>query len=516
MNQPENEFDGRVPYPVSANIESTLFCNLRCPMCLQFQNGTTVKGPHMEDATFDRVAAAVFPHVERLQLSVSGEPLMTRHLDHKLAVAKQQGLRLEYFTNATLLDKRMVARILPTLGRMYISFDGSDPETFEWMREGAQQAKVIDNIRGLMQEIRDLPEEQRPPIGFASVLVRRNIEQLVDLVELAHCLGLDFVSASHVTPITAEMQRESLVHHAEVARIAIRAASKRAEELGIPLIIQPLGQVQEAMGTAVDAGKHYERPLSSADGSVKGLEGVKILEEKLRPFRSGPAAEQLRCERPELTPEIVAASDQMPDSIWVCDFLWKRLYVGQDASVHACCVPGNPMIGSLEKSTLRDLWDSEVYRSMRLGLAKKEPAPVCRGCEHIHRVTDPEEIGGWLGGRALPPGSMPPLPPSLRPVKADFAVAEERPQVEYATAPLITWNAVEGAEGYELEASIDDFSNLTFSTAWHGLCPHEPFFQIPAWAWSQVTTNKPVAWRVLALFPRERRVVVRGCFRRVS
>jgi MoaA/NifB/PqqE/SkfB family radical SAM enzyme len=40
-------FDGRVPYPSFASIETTAKCNLQCPMCLPYLAGSTVLGPHM-------------------------------------------------------------------------------------------------------------------------------------------------------------------------------------------------------------------------------------------------------------------------------------------------------------------------------------------------------------------------------------------------------------------------------------------------------------------------------------
>ena len=33
-----------------------MYCNLTCPFCIQFQDGTTVRGPHMAPETFERVA----------------------------------------------------------------------------------------------------------------------------------------------------------------------------------------------------------------------------------------------------------------------------------------------------------------------------------------------------------------------------------------------------------------------------------------------------------------------------
>ena len=59
------------------------------------------------------------------QPSVSGEPLMSKGLDRVLAEAERMAVRAEYYTNATLLGPRVIERILPTAGRINISFDGA-------------------------------------------------------------------------------------------------------------------------------------------------------------------------------------------------------------------------------------------------------------------------------------------------------------------------------------------------------------------------------------------------------
>ena len=51
-NQPV-AFDGRVPYPDFASIETTMKCNLQCPMCLPFLDGSTVAGRHMDVEAFE-------------------------------------------------------------------------------------------------------------------------------------------------------------------------------------------------------------------------------------------------------------------------------------------------------------------------------------------------------------------------------------------------------------------------------------------------------------------------------
>jgi molybdenum cofactor biosynthesis enzyme MoaA len=86
-------FDGRVPAPEFASIETTRYCNLRCRMCIQFNDGWTVAGPHMPIEEFERIARSLFPHVVRWQPSVSGEPTMSRDFERMVVLAEEFGVK---------------------------------------------------------------------------------------------------------------------------------------------------------------------------------------------------------------------------------------------------------------------------------------------------------------------------------------------------------------------------------------------------------------------------------------
>src|SRR5262245_44858291 len=139
---PSAAFDGRVPPPEFVNIETTRFCNLRCRMCVPFNDGQTVAGPHMELAEFERIATSVFPYVSRWQPTVSGEPTMAKNFDRMLALAGHFGVKAELFTNGTLLSDAMIERLAPNAVTVTISFDGATSGTFEKIREGAEFADV--------------------------------------------------------------------------------------------------------------------------------------------------------------------------------------------------------------------------------------------------------------------------------------------------------------------------------------------------------------------------------------
>ncbi|MHC4515622.1 MAG: SPASM domain-containing protein, partial [Planctomycetota bacterium] len=479
---------------------------------------TTVRGPHMEPETFEKISEVLFPHIESFQPSVSGEPLMSKGLDRVLDKAREFGIRAEYYCNGTLLNDRMARLILPTLGRLNISFDGASKATFESLRRGARWDTVLANVKGIVAAANELPPDQRPQIGFACTLMVANIRELPDLVDLAADLGVDFVCAAHVLPGTAEVQSESLFHHQEMAQECIDHALERARERGMPFSVQPLDNLISTVAATDEMTSPHFRSGSNEDGVVAGLPAREVHTDKWRPWPPGVpvgadadkvAARQAARAEPAAREH---DSGKTPKPIWTCDYLWGKLYVAHDGNTAPCCVPGVPGLGNLVTRGLEEIWNGDLERSMRIGLVRQEPAPCCRGCQHIREVTDPAEVRRLLQGKTVPDQS-PLLPSALRPVTAGATVETQELQT-FVDTPVLAWQGHADTAGYEVEMSLDGFRTLLFSTLWHDLQLAEPRFQIPEWAWVLAPVDETIHWRALAVLPEERRVTARGTFRR--
>ena len=505
-------------------------CNLQCPMCLPYLAGSTVNGQHMDPEDFEKIARAVFPFVDSFQLTISGEPLMSKGLDRMLALAEEYGVRTEYYTNGTLLNDRMISMIMPTLGQICISFDGATKDTFEFLRKGATFEHVLRNLERLAAEIAKVPTAHRPTIGLAVTVMERNVRELPGLVELAHRLDLDFVSIAHVLPVVPEMQPESLVHHVDLAKEWIGRALDRARELGVPGLVAPLDQIIAAMAVTDRPSGASDRPVAIQRRVRRGTRGARGEREPAArqaaaarhdcrgaPPRRRAAREAEQARRAPEPPDHGPPSG-LPDSIWYCEFLWNRIYVNADGSVRPCCTPGVPDIGNFREGTIESIWDGDAYRAMRVGLVRKEPAPVCRGCQGIREVTDPAEIARLLQGRAMPEPM--PLPPVLLPViDADAVAVQSTPEAPAisAIAPVVEWSAVPGALGYAFEASSEERRNaLRFDSAVRGAELSEPRFGIPAWIWNEAPAGSRIDWRAIARMPHARLVVARGSLVRVE
>ena len=499
-------FDGRVPPPNYINIETTQACNLRCRMCVQANTGSETGAQHMDYALFHDISEQVFPFADLFSPSVSGEPLLTKRFPEIMQQVDRYGLKIEINTNGMLLNDARVNMLLPSLGVLIVSFDGATKETFETIRVGADFETVLGNMERLVRKRNRLPSGRRPVLGMNCVLMRRNVPELSEIVGMACDLGFDFLSACHMFPFSPNMREESLVHHKDLAVECIEKALDRARALGFPFSVNALDRL-----TAITAAPEMGSDSSMIHDVVKTLRGKEVNKSLIPefPMRSSndPDHENVRKRRAAAWDRVSFARpydcrSTVPDRnpIDVCEFLWRRLYIRMDGTISTCCVPGAPLLGPLSEQSFQEVWDGPEYRALRLGLVLKKPEPLCAGCQHVKRLTDPKEIDLWLQGRDIPEeGSYPMLSRVFDPGRK---VSGDSASVQYGTflrAPVVEWIPIRNAEGYDVEFSLDGFRTVAFSTSTYGGLLMDPTYNLPDWAWNLSPLNKTVEWRAVGI-----------------
>lgn len=513
--QPARTFDGSVPPPDFVSIETTKYCNLRCRMCFEYLDGTTVAGPLMQMEDFLRIGEALFPFVRRWQPSISGEATMTKGLQGMVALAERYGVKADMVSNATLLDPEKTRWLAPNVALMLFSFDGATAETFEEIRVGARFERVVDNIRRYVEHCRrELSEQDQPQIGLNCTLMERNVRELADIVRIAAELGLDFVHGYHMNPPDEANRPQSLVHHRELAIRCIDEAFARAEELGMPLSVTGLDRAtcEAATGGALE-GIPFDGHM------VRGLGPRACLQERRRRLPlfdpDLPEHQVVRRRREEsaagrLFPPPrsdvgTQRSAALPDVLPWCNFLWSMTYVSIGGNVHPCCMPQAPKVGNYLEESFERIWNGEAYRTMRRRMVMGDPVDACRGCTHIQHARDPERIVALLGGHDLPrPQDEPPTPASLIP----------RLHAARATPPpSLSWPVQRDASSYVVEFSLDRASILFSTDSDESPRVHSNHYTVPGWAWRLSPADREIFYRVSAHIPGEKdRILLEGSF----
>ena len=358
-----------VPAPVNVNLESTLGCNLECIMCGSHLSGVTKMRRSMDTQLLEKVEREVLPGVEELSLTVAGEPFLTPKLPQFVAVAERTGAELSLNTNGTLIkDTALVRRVLAQSNVVRFSVDGATPETYASIRGQGDLDVVLTNIRTVVDVRRSMPRDQRPRLVMCMVLMRRNVHELVAMVDLAHGLGLDRLDVAYVTVIVPEMDVESLRHDPQGADAALRAARVRADALGFRLNGPPL--------------------MSGEDNMPSPKARARLAVQEVRQL-SGPRLRRLAQtvrRKAQLASWERKAGGSVP-----CHFLQNGVFITIAGEVAPCPMPGRPIAGDLHNETFDEIWNGEVLTSMRKGFVDGRPHDCCAHCSQNPAAYDPKD-----------------------------------------------------------------------------------------------------------------------------
>ena len=194
-------------------IEPTVACNLDCITC--FRNSWEQPIGRMSDETFEQFYAGLssLDPLPTIYFGGIGEPLFHPKTVEWLTRIKQLGATVELITNGTTLTEKISRRLVTAgLDVLWVSIDGATPETYADVRLGAELPKITANLRRLSQ-LRSGGHFPKPEIGIAFVAMRRNIDELPQVIRMGISLGAKYFSVSNLQPATAEMQNERLYAH---------------------------------------------------------------------------------------------------------------------------------------------------------------------------------------------------------------------------------------------------------------------------------------------------------------
>jgi MoaA/NifB/PqqE/SkfB family radical SAM enzyme len=191
-------------------VEPTDHCNLDCVTC--YRNSWDEPLGRMTDATFACILEGVADVDPKPTIFFGGigEPTLHTHLPTWIAQAKALGARVEMITNGTLLDEqRSRALIAAGLDLLWVSIDGATPESYGDVRLGAELPNVLANVMRF-RRLRGGGHFPRPEIGVAFVAMKRNLNDLPEVLKIAQRLGAMHFKVSNVLPIDEELKHETL------------------------------------------------------------------------------------------------------------------------------------------------------------------------------------------------------------------------------------------------------------------------------------------------------------------
>ncbi len=325
-----------VPLPGYLQLEPVGQCNLRCQMCpIPFREDGPPHGPpaFMAWGTFTRILEDL-PELRELHLQGLGEPMMHPRFFDMVEYAAARGVTVSTNSNLTLLTPARARRCAASgLEWLHVSIDARSPELYAAIRRRSRLDRVLSNLRGLLRARAELRTD-RPHLRMVSVVMRQNLAELPDLVELAAEYGFEALFVQH--------------------------------------LCHDFGEEACPRGTVRCASSSTVRPCSTKTWIASRATSTRRVD------RARAVGVELRLPRARPRPTASAVTGRQR-----CSWPWTGGYVSYQGRAMPCCMIATPdrlTLGDVGSASFAEVWDSDAYRDFRDRLASPTPPSICSSC----------------------------------------------------------------------------------------------------------------------------------------
>ncbi|MFH1455572.1 MAG: radical SAM protein [archaeon] len=218
--------------PISAQIEPTLRCNLRCKMCFRdkFACG---------DMSFEQYKEVLnkLNKVVKLHLQGLGEPFLHKDIFKMIDYAANKGIIVTATSNGTMFSPKIIEQLKHSkLSELGISVDSTKKELYESIRIGANFDKVKQNIKNLTKATTNID------IFLAVVILKENMEDIPNFVDFAKSLGIKkiiFQAVQSKEDFVENYEKDFnslVVEDKKLIRSLIGKAKNRGKNLGVNVV----------------------------------------------------------------------------------------------------------------------------------------------------------------------------------------------------------------------------------------------------------------------------------------
>lgn len=162
--------------PSSVEIGVTNACNSDCIMC---PHSKLKKIGTMKMDLYKKIIDNCHKlNIKSVTLSFFGEPLLDPSLIEKIKYAKSKGIRVSFFSNASLLNENWARKLIESgLDNINISFDAYSKETYEKIRKGLKFDIVRNNIKRLLSLKKEMGRDN-PDVNLIFVEMNENAGEI--------------------------------------------------------------------------------------------------------------------------------------------------------------------------------------------------------------------------------------------------------------------------------------------------------------------------------------------------
>ncbi len=177
--------------PVSLGVEPTTACNLRCPMCVSGTRSFTRPVGRMRPELFEKILDEAAPELAYLVFYFQGEPFINPDFTDMVRYAAERNVFVATSTNAHFLDEETAEKTVRSgLGKIVVSLDGLNQESYEKYRVGGNFQTAVNGIRRLVQTKKKLKSET-PFVELQFIVFSHNENEIQRVKAFGNGLGAD-------------------------------------------------------------------------------------------------------------------------------------------------------------------------------------------------------------------------------------------------------------------------------------------------------------------------------------
>lgn len=291
--------------------------------------------------TYNKALRQSLPELEYIYLWGVGEPLSNPNFIKMVKIAKRAGVKISFSTNGTFLNEKIAKKIVELkVDEIIFSVDSANPKIFEKIRQGAKFEKVIGNLENLLK-IRNEFHSKVPRVSMTCTLMKMNLPEMPEMVNLAHKLGVPKVWFQNLISWNDFTRKQSLLSIRKSARVRkiFEKTKKLANQKGVKIRLPEL----EVKGKSVCRFTWVGPPNIKWDGTVTLCPWMAYPTEMYFGLKKGTVAEQR--------------------------VFFEPLIMG---NIHNC--------------SLKEIWNNEKYQRVRELFKKNQQPYPCNLCLHQYQV----------------------------------------------------------------------------------------------------------------------------------
>jgi len=216
-------------YPRRLVLELTNACNLNCIMCGRDEGDFSY---NYFDLRCIEKLEHILEYVEEVTLFGWGEPTIHPRFKEILEFFDRYPVKKYFVTNGTTLRKIKDYLFNYRVDIMAVSLDGATAETNDKIRINSNFDQIISSLKAIVQR-KNKESVSFPYVNFVVTLMKSNLNELPDIVDLASDIGIEEVKAVYLTAFSKKLENELLWDCTDNVKKVFSETIERGSKLGI-------------------------------------------------------------------------------------------------------------------------------------------------------------------------------------------------------------------------------------------------------------------------------------------